>query len=350
MIAMNFNSHPSNPPRGGRINGFVLASLLTFFGVVPLTLNAEIGVDASFNDVSVDDAGGLKNIRTGQESRTQLSGDRGMIRVGANSRVSVREADEALDLQQGVIMVKTDRKGLLRRESLSVETEQIRATTNATMLISYQPRRYIKIACLEGKVTVSLKGLARETVTIRKGQLLIINCLENVLPDAVSVDMNRLMQTSPLLAPALHGRPARGQLGGPPRQPGQGTQPPGGNGSQPPPGNGPPPPPENQVRAQQAAQATPQARGLRPAQPRANDLAIRQIDCRISPNAPECRQPGSAAASQSMRMQQGASLSRSSRQRGSQSSNSQNRGSQPPPPRPPPPPPKPPKPPKLPGP
>ena len=120
---MNRNSHPSNPLRRGRIKGVALALLLILFGAVPLTAKAEIGVDASFNDVSVDDAGGLKNIRTGQESRTQLSGDRGMIRVGANSRVSVREADESLDLQQGVMMVKTGRKGLLRRQSLSVETE-----------------------------------------------------------------------------------------------------------------------------------------------------------------------------------------------------------------------------------
>ena len=262
----------------------VLASALA----VPFSGHSQTKIEETFNKVSVTDGSKTKSIQTGEESRAQLSNGEGTFRVGANSDLTVGADGKTIDLRQGVMMVNTGNNGLLKRNSVTVETEQIQATSNASMLISYQPHRYIKIACLEGKVTITLKGLSRETVTIRKGQLLIINCLENILPDAITVDMSRLMQTSPLLGPALRGGPGfqGGRLpgnappGGAPPGNGPGGNGPGGNGPGAglPPGAGPPPP-----QSQNNQPGLPNAR-----QPRPNDLPGRRIDC-PSPNDPNCR-------------------------------------------------------------
>ncbi len=257
----------------------------------PLFAVSEITVDESFNDVSITNSQNRKSIRTGPESRTQISNDTGTIRVGASSKVSVGDDGKTIDLREGVMMVKTTSKGLFGRNSLTVETDQVKATSNSSMLISYQPKRYIKIACLEGKVTIALKGLSRDSVTIRKGQLLVINCLENVLPAAVSVDMNRLMQTSPLLGPGLRGGPApntlTGRLGPPPGQ-GNGPPPENRQGNQPPPQNGPGSPPPPNTTPLPPVQSSQPILQRGPAQPRPNDLPGRRIDCQ-SPNDPNCR-------------------------------------------------------------
>ncbi len=245
--------------------------------------NAETTVNDSFNDVTV----GTDEITTGEESRVELSNSQGIFRVGSNSKVGLRRTQErTLDLQKGVMMVNTTRKGL-GRQSVTVETNEIRATANATMIISYQPRRYIKIVCTEGKVKVSLKNVAKETVTIRKGQMLVINCLENVLPGAVNVDMSQLMRTSPLFAQNLRGGPARSAGFGRPGLANNGR--PSGSSN----GRGGPP--------RQAQQGPPPGanRGFRlphhPARPQANNLAVRRIDCTMNQNAPECRTPSGAA-------------------------------------------------------
>lgn len=221
---------------------FIRALLVASFLVWHLVVQAAPELKTSINQVSFKKNG----VQTGTDSRAEISTDGGTVRVGANSSVGIRGEEKTLDLQRGVVMVSTAKKGF-SRQSLTVETDQITATTNATMIISYQPRRYIKIACTGGKVTVKLKSLANESVTIRAGQMLVINCLENVLPGAVSVDMNQLMATSPLFAPNLR-IPQQGGAPGPP----QGGQ--GGRQGPPPPGGGnnqnatPPPPPPRGAR------------------------------------------------------------------------------------------------------
>lgn len=266
---------------------FTLSLILIFTpGFLPTT-HAETKLDSSHNNVTFN----KKGLRTGNESRAAISNAGGTIRVGANSSVGIRSAENnTLDLEKGVMMVSTAKKGL-GRQSLTVETEQIKATTNAKMLISYQPRRYIKIACIEGRVTVSLKGLTKNSVTIRKGQMLIINCLENLLPAAVSVDMNQLMQTSPLLGPRLRGGPAGTaslQGGGPPpnqRPPAQGPpQEQQANQSGPPPGQSSP------DQLQQAPTAPEERRGLRlpnnAGRPRPNNRPGRRMPPPLPPPPP----------------------------------------------------------------
>ena len=68
------------------------------------------------------------------------------------------------------------------------------------MQVEYRPGEYIMMVCIEGKVTVKLKSVFSEFVSITQGQMLIINPTEKNLPNPVEVDLSRLAETSSLLS------------------------------------------------------------------------------------------------------------------------------------------------------
>ncbi|MFT5468752.1 MAG: hypothetical protein ACI8UO_003864 [Verrucomicrobiales bacterium] len=145
------------------------------------------------NDVKHDS----DSLKTGADSRGELDTAHGVIRVGSKTDVALRENESELDLNQGVMLVSSDKSGL-GREKMTVNTPFAQIEAKATMMITYQPGRYIKIACIEGKVTVNLKSLAKDEITIRAGQLLIIHCLENTMPRVFDVDLPSLVGSSQL--------------------------------------------------------------------------------------------------------------------------------------------------------
>ena len=106
----------------------MLASALA----VPFSGNSQTKIEESFNKVSVTEGSETKSIQTGEESRAELSNGEGIFRVGANSDLTVGADGKTVDLRQGVMMVNTGNNGPLKRNTVTVETEQIQATSNAS--------------------------------------------------------------------------------------------------------------------------------------------------------------------------------------------------------------------------
>jgi len=138
---------------------------------------------------------------TGKNSRTQVAlGQSGsIVRAGSKTEAVLRN-ETALSLRQGIMLASSGR-GTFGREGVSVETPETRATVKGTMLVAYQPETYIKVTCIEGQVTVRLKALMGEFVSLREGQMVIINPAEKRLPESVEVDLRELVRTSALLGP-----------------------------------------------------------------------------------------------------------------------------------------------------
>ncbi len=138
-------------------------------------------------------------ISTGSKSRTQISlGSKGsVVRAGSKTQ-AVLENDSNLTLRQGVMLASSGRSGL-GRDAVNVKTPETNVTAKGTMLVAYQPDVFLKVTCIEGSVTVKLKALVGEFVTLTAGQMVIINPAEKRLPQEVEVDLKELTATSALL-------------------------------------------------------------------------------------------------------------------------------------------------------
>ncbi len=138
-------------------------------------------------------------ISTGSQSKTQvdLTSSGSMMRAGSKTE-AVLKNDTSLSLSRG-IMLASSGGGALGREPVNLETPEIKATAKGTMLVAYQPKAYIKITCIEGKVSVRMKALLGEVTELRAGQMLIINPAEKRLPTEVEVDLGELTQSCVLL-------------------------------------------------------------------------------------------------------------------------------------------------------
>lgn len=138
-------------------------------------------------------------ISTGGKAKLQLSlGNRGGVARAGSKTEAVLASEGNLALRKGVMLTSSGGAGL-GRESISVDTPETRATVKGTMLIAYQPGAYIKITCLEGKVTIRMKALLGEIINLTAGQMVIINPAEESLPEVVEVDLRELAATSAML-------------------------------------------------------------------------------------------------------------------------------------------------------
>lgn len=151
---------------------------------------------------------GGTELTTGSKARAQLTlGNRGsVVRAGSKTDAFLRENEDTLDLKRGILLASSGRGALGRREAVTVDTKEAVNTAKGTMLVAYQPETYIKVTCIEGKVTVRLKALIGEFVTLTAGQMVIINPAEKRLPEVVEIDLAELSRTSALLGadfPAL---------------------------------------------------------------------------------------------------------------------------------------------------
>lgn len=133
---------------------------------------------------------------TGKKSRSEVALKSGLFRTGSDTAVKITD-DDKLDLQKGLTLVAS--KPRLIRGSLSVNTPTHAIKVRGTAQIYYDPGRSIRVVALEGQVTVALHSLRGESVTLRRGQELIIHPTEKLLPTPVEVDLNRLMSTMALL-------------------------------------------------------------------------------------------------------------------------------------------------------
>ena len=174
-----------------------LTSAMAGAATVDLTLNSTKSNGSKLKAGS--ELGQGAAITTSSKSKIQLSlgNQGGTVRAGSQTD-AVLSSENNLTLRKGILLTASGGKGITR-QSLAVETPEIRSSVKGTMLVAYQPETFIKITCIEGRVSVKLKAALGEFVELRPGQMVIINPADKSLPESVEVDLKELAATSALL-------------------------------------------------------------------------------------------------------------------------------------------------------
>jgi hypothetical protein len=149
-----------------------------------------------------DSIQGRSGLRTGSESRAELTfEDNTLARLGANTLFRFEQGTRDLELDRGTILLQVP-KGA---GGATIKTAAVTAAiTGTTILIEYTPASgnnpgYIKIIVLEGQLRVALKKRKGESLVMGPGEFLMLTPDADRLPEPVLIDLERLVQTSPLI-------------------------------------------------------------------------------------------------------------------------------------------------------
>ncbi len=143
----------------------------------------------------------VTQINTGQNDRRETSLRGGIARIGAETNATVDAQTNSLSLQRGIVVAASETGGL-RRDGVDITPtgSNVKIKSRGTAMVSYLPDEIIKVCCMEGSVTVRLSGVFGEFITLKAGQMLIINPAEDRLPEPVEVNLSRLIETSVLFS------------------------------------------------------------------------------------------------------------------------------------------------------
>ena len=134
-------------------------------------------------------------LRTGRESRAEISfADRSVVRFGDNSVATVDSKARTFELESGAILTQVP-KGV---GGTLVKVRDVTATaTGTTLAVEFLPKAYIKFISLDGTSRLCVKKgmFASDCVLLRAGQMIIAGPDPKMLPEAVDVDLNRLIDT-----------------------------------------------------------------------------------------------------------------------------------------------------------
>jgi hypothetical protein len=176
---------------------------------------------ASLNDIVHEGT----SLRTGPEARAELTfTDQTLARLGDDTLFGFSPQTKTFDLTSGAILIQVPKNSGRAQLKVASITAAIKGTT---LLLEYQPDAYIKFIFLDGTGRLCLKkrGRVNDCVLLHAGQMLIVSPHAKGLPDAVDVDLERLLKTCRLLtefpqlprqgslakaADEQHGRKSRG--------------------------------------------------------------------------------------------------------------------------------------------
>jgi hypothetical protein len=135
--------------------------------------------------------------RTGSKSRSEVALPHGLLRTGSATRVRIAGSDQVA-LDEGLALVSAQRRALFRR-SVQVTTPQHRMDVRGTAQVFHDPGKSLRIAVLEGRVTIALQSLRSESITLRAGQQLVLNPNQTKLAQPHEIDLQRLISSAALV-------------------------------------------------------------------------------------------------------------------------------------------------------
>jgi hypothetical protein len=148
------------------------------------------------------------SIQTGPESRAEIRfRDQTVARVGDNTHFGFESRSRRFDLSSGAVLAQVP-SGVGRT---TLRVHSITATaTGTTLAVECLPQAYTKFISLDGTSRLCLKKgrWGNDCVLLRAGQMLIASADPKALPEAVDVDLNRLLETCQFITefPALPGQ------------------------------------------------------------------------------------------------------------------------------------------------
>jgi hypothetical protein len=142
------------------------------------------------------------SVQTGRRSRTELTfNDSTITRLGQNSVFSFREGGRNVELKQGSILLQIPKSA----GGATIRTATVTAAiTGTTSMFEYSPGKWIKLLTLEGTQKLYLNG-SKTAVPIPAGQMIIMHPNARVIPKPVTIDLKKLVATSPLAGDGTFG-------------------------------------------------------------------------------------------------------------------------------------------------
>jgi hypothetical protein len=189
----------------GLLVSFVIYPNAGFAG--PLT---EAHVTKIINQVKlVDPASGDRNAKlddvvhgelaltTGIKSRSELTfQDNTLTRLGPESYFSFKSGSREMTLGKGTMLLQVP-KGL---GGAKIHTAAVTAAiTGTTIMMEYVPNKDIKVLVLEGSLRLSMNGRFGDSLLLTPGKMVIMPPNARRIPDPVTVDLKKVVQTSNLV-------------------------------------------------------------------------------------------------------------------------------------------------------
>ena len=136
-------------------------------------------------------------VRTGDESRSELTFvDLTITRLGANTVYSFDKAGRNIRLQSGTILVRVPKDSGGAQMITSAVTVAITGTTG---IFALTPEGQNSLIILEGGARMSLNKYPGKSARVRAGKRIDVEADAKKLPPPKDVDLEQLMQTSPLI-------------------------------------------------------------------------------------------------------------------------------------------------------
>lgn len=137
---------------------------------------------------------GSSTILTGRNSRAAMTfPDQTVTRIGANSVFSFSSGSRDMAIQQGSFLLQVPKNA----GGATIRTATVTAgITGTTTMMEYNPGKFIKFVCLEGKAKLTNKNGGK--VEVSAGQMLVMNPDAANFPRPVVVNIEKMMKTSAL--------------------------------------------------------------------------------------------------------------------------------------------------------
>jgi ferric-dicitrate binding protein FerR (iron transport regulator) len=136
-------------------------------------------------------------VHTGADSRAEITfADLTITRVGANSIFSFDQAGRSVNVESGAILLRVPKDSSGARIRSSALTVGI---TGTTVMFESHPRNYGKLIVLEGSSQAWLTKHPGKKVTVRAGQMLIVQLGATHLPEPADIDEGLVLRTAILI-------------------------------------------------------------------------------------------------------------------------------------------------------
>ncbi len=136
-------------------------------------------------------------LTTGIKSRSELLfQDNTLTRLGPESYFSFKSGTRDMTLQKGTMLLQVP-KGL---GGAKIHTASVTAAiTGTTIMMEYVPEKEIKVLVLEGTLRLSMNGRFGDSLLLTPGKMVIMPPNARRIPDPVTVDLKKVVQTSTLV-------------------------------------------------------------------------------------------------------------------------------------------------------
>src|SRR5437763_5703990 len=149
--------------------------------------------NAKLDDVVRDDIALTTGIKSRSEIRFQ---DNTLTRLGPESYFSFKSGSREMTLEKGTMLLQVP-KGL---GGAKIHTAAVTAAiTGTTIMMEYVPNKDIKVLVLEGSLRLSMNGRFGDSLLLTPGKMVIMPPNARRIPDPVTVDLKKVIQTSKLV-------------------------------------------------------------------------------------------------------------------------------------------------------